>query len=142
MKKILHILLVPIIMAVSCKQESKAQMNDTTSNMNKAEANALFKKAEKQKHNAVGTLLTGAGISIIGLIVASSDHDSYTGALIVITGSTIMIGSIYHFIQSANSRKKANLLIKRESVFFDPQSNLKTHLVSLGVKINLTLLKK
>lgn len=35
------------------------------------------------------------------------------------------------------NKRKANLMLKNENVFFNPQLNIKEHLVSLGVKINL-----
>jgi hypothetical protein len=48
-----------------------------------------------------------------------------------------MLGSIPLFIGAGKNKRKANLMLKDETVFFNPQSAVKKRLVSLRVKINL-----
>ncbi len=136
-----------------------AQMLDTTLNKSKhtVDANALLQKSKKQKTAAWILLGGGGALTTIGFIVgisqAANDFSngisniftntnystsSSTGAIImVIAGTGAMLGSIPLFIASGNNKKKAHLLLKDETVFFDPQLNIKEHIISLDIKINL-----
>jgi|ERR1035437_2685111 hypothetical protein len=118
--------------------KANAQMGDTTLNAkHNIEADLLLKKSKKQKNIAVRTLVGGAAITIAGLIFLSGEENKEGGAIMVIGGSGLMLISVPYFILSGNNKKKANLQLMHERVIFNSQSNLKTHLISLGVKINL-----
>ncbi len=62
---------------------------------------------------------------------------SAAGPILAIAGAGAMLGSIPLFTASAKNKRKANLILKEETVFFNPQLNIKEHLVAVGVKINL-----
>ena len=142
MKKLLFICIVCLCASI----QSHAQMRDTTINMSthKVDANALFQKAKNQKTAAWIMLGGGAGLAIAGYIIMENDfiRDPWgygnhpTGAVIFVTGDALMLGSIPFFIASGKNGRKANLMLKNENVFFNPQLNL-NHFVALGIKLNL-----
>ena len=134
--------------------------------MHKRDAAPLFKKAKKQKTAAWILLAGGVGLFIVGesIIVNegakefSNNLGASIGGIITlgygytpppkVTHSTIapvmvysgigaMLGSIPLFIASHKNKREARLILKDETVFFNPQLNIKEHLFSLGIKINL-----
>ena len=62
---------------------------------------------------------------------------SAAGPILAIAGTGAMLGSIPLFTASAKNKRKANLILKDETVSFNPQLNIKEHLLSIGLKINL-----
>lgn len=151
MKKISSISIV--ILCLTALQ-TNAQINDTTSNINmhQIDAYSLLQKAKNQKTAAWILLAGGAVVSSVGFIVVTnevvqdlsniftpnySSSNSTGGEIMVYAGTGAMLGSIPLFIGASKNKRKANLMLKDETVFFDPQLNIKNHLVSLGVKINL-----
>ena len=62
---------------------------------------------------------------------------SAAGPILAIAGTGAMLGSIPLFIASGKNRRNANLMLKDETVFFNPLLNIKKHLLSIGLKINL-----
>jgi uncharacterized membrane protein len=144
MKKLLFICLVTLWVAT----QTKAQMRDTVLNMNKhrAESSFLFQKSKKQKTAAWLLLGGGAGLITTGVIMIGGDKDPFgvvfgasskatTGAILTVAGGAAMLGSIPLFIASGKNKSKASLMLKNENVFFNPQINIKKHLVSVGLKI-------
>jgi hypothetical protein len=158
MKKLLFICLVTLWVAT----QTKAQMRDTTLIMTtqKVDANSLLQKSKKQKTAAWIMLGGGAGIALAGLVIMAKDARQETAGLLItvftlgtvipeepkksaagpvlaIAGSGAMLGSIALFNASGKNKRKYNLMLKDETVFINPQLNIKEHLLSLGVKINL-----
>ena len=153
--------LMSLICFCASMLQTNAQMLDTTVNMSthKVDANALLQKSKKQKAAAWWLLGGGAVAAITGLSIISNDvskdlSDGFTtifsfgyvtpaehkhsaaGPILLIAGTGAMLGSIPLFIRAGNNKGKARLMLKNETVFFNPQLNIE-HLVSLGVKINL-----
>lgn len=128
--------------------QTSAQRRDTTANMstNKMDANSLFQKSIHQKTAAWLLLGGGVGIAITGYIIMQKDanRDPWgslvgnhpTGAVLFVTGDALILGSIPFFIASGKNGRKANLMLKDENVFFNPQLNL-NHIVALSIKLNL-----
>jgi|GEM_PF-586184 len=158
MKKLLFICMVCFYTTI----QASAQIRDTTANMNmhKVDANALFQKAKNQKTAAWIMLGGGAGLAIAGLAIMTHDASydasaaittvftlglvtpeehkhSAAGPILAIAGTGAMLGSIPLFSGAAKNKRKANLMLKDETVFFNPQLNIKEHLIAVGVKINL-----
>ncbi len=137
------------IVCLCATTQTNAQLRDTTLNMNmhKVDANSLSQKSKKQKTVAWILLGGGVGIAAAGLIIESTGNpvnvwnnlDKRANGLeiFLITGGAAVLGSIPFFIASGNNRRKANLMLINENVFFNPQLNIKEHIVALGIKINL-----
>ena len=62
---------------------------------------------------------------------------SVAGPILAIVGIGAMLSSIPLFNGAAKNKRKANLMLKDENVFFNPELNIENHFVSLGIKINL-----
>ena len=158
MKKLLFICIVCLCAAT----QTNAQLRDTSVKMsvNKVDANALLQKAKNQKTAAWIMLGGGAGLAIAGLAIMTHDASydasaaittvftlglvtpeehkhSAAGPILAIAGTGAMLGSIPLFSGAAKNKRKANLMLKDETVFFNPQLNIKEHLIAVGVKINL-----
>jgi hypothetical protein len=151
MKKISSI---TIIILCSTTLQTNAQMRDTTLNINirKVDANSLLQKAKNQKTAAWILFGGGAVLSTVGFIIVTNEvvkdfsniftpnystSNSTGGEIMVYAGTGAMLGSIPLFIGAGKNKRKANLMLKDETVFFNPQSAVKKRLVSLRVKINL-----
>lgn len=142
--------------------QTNAQMRDTTLSIgkHKVDADLLFQKAKHQKTAAWILIGGGAGLTIAGLSIMTHDaaketanalatvftlglytapevKHSVAGPILAIAGTGAMLGSIPLFTASAKNKRKAHLILKEESVFFNPQLNIKEHLLSVGLKINL-----
>lgn len=145
MKKLSFICIVCLCAAT----QTNAQLRDTTVNMNmhKVDANSLLQKTKKQKTAAWIMLGGGAGLAIAGYIIRKNEAvkdpvgfftgEITTGTVVFIAGDAAILGSIPLFTASAKNKRKANLMLKNETVFFNPQLNIKEHIVSLALKINL-----
>ncbi len=158
MKKLFFICLV----CLCTTTHTKAQMRDAVLNINKhrAESSFLFQKSQKQKTAAWIMLGGGAGMALAGLLIMTKDAGQEVagifvtvftlgtvtpeqpkkraaGPVLAIAGTGAMLGSIPLFSASAKNKRKANLIIKNETVFFNPQLNTKDHFLALGVKISL-----
>lgn len=158
MKKLLFICLVTLWVST----QTKAQMRDTTLiiTTHKVDANSLIQKSKKQKTAAWIMLGGGAGMALAGLVIMAKDAGQETAGLLItvftlgtvipeepkkstagpvlaIAGTGAMLGSIPLFSASAKNKRKANLILKHETVFFNPQLNIKEHFLSLGLRINL-----
>ena len=165
MKKIFFICLVSLC-ATALQTNAQLRDTASNMNAHKVDAELLFQKAKKQKTAAWILLGGGAGIGIAGLLIIANDASrnagqdfaaaittiftlglitptpekpkhSAAGPILAIAGTGAMLGSIPLFSASAKNKRKANLMLKNETVFFNPQLNIKEHLISLGVKINL-----
>ena len=94
----------------------------------------------------------GAVVSTVGFIIVTNEvvkdlsniftpnystSNSTGGEIMVYAGTGAMFGSIPLFIGAGKNRRKANLMLKDETVLFNPQLNIKKHLISAGIKINL-----
>ncbi len=149
MKKILFICLSFCIII----SKANSQMRDTTINNHKFDADMLMKKSKKQKSAARILLGGGAGMAAIGLMIGAIEYESSdylqnifnpayspkrtpASEIMFYSGAGIMLGSIPLFIASAKNKRNAKLMIKEETVFFNPQLNLKEHLIAAGIKIN------
>ena len=141
MKKVLFICIV----CLCATTQTNAQLRDTTLNTNthKVDANSLFQKSKKQKTAAWILLGGGAGIAATVIIIIVFDplsvfdlKKSNNRGLLLATGGAAMVASIPFFIASGKNKRKANLMLKDENVFFNPQLNI-DHIISLGIKINL-----
>ena len=150
------------IVCLCAKSHTNAQMRDTTLHMgtHKVDANALLQKSKKQKTAAWLLLGGGASVSIVGFSILSNDASkdlsndlttifsfgyvtpaehkhSAAGPILTIAGIGAILGSVPLFIASGNNKKKANLTLKNETLFFNPQLKLNTHLLAMELKINL-----
>jgi hypothetical protein len=158
MKKLLFICLVTLWVAT----QTKAQMRDTTLIMttHKVDANSHIQKSKKQKTAAWIMLGGGAGMALAGLLIMTKDAGQEVagilitvftlgtvtpeqpkkragGPVLTIAGTGAMLGSIPLFSASAKNKTKANLILKNESLLFNPQLQTKDHFFALGVKISL-----
>lgn len=157
MKKLSFICIVCLCAAL----QTTAQLRDTTLNMSthKVDANALLQKSKKQKTAAWLLMGGGAGIAIAGFSIISNDaskdlSDAFTtifsfgyitpaqhkhsaaGPILAIAGTGAMLGSIPLFISASKNKRKATLMLKDEIVFFNPQLNIKDHMIAVEIKIN------
>ena len=146
--------------------QTQAQLRDTTSRIDKIDASSLFIKAKHQKTAAWLLLIGGTGLLIAGeSIIFNEGMQEFSNGLGAAIGSIItlgyvytepapvkhsagarvmvygglgaMLGSIPFFISAHKNKKAAKLIIKDESIFFNPQLNIKEHFLSAGLKINL-----
>jgi hypothetical protein len=143
MKKIYFICIVSLWATTN----TNAQMRDTTLNMNthKVDANSLFQKSKKQK--TIGFILLGGGaaLELVAIAIASNDllgtilneKKAENRVLLIAGGGAAMLSSIPFFIASGHNRAKANILLKNETLFFNPKINIKDRQLAVGVKINL-----
>ena len=131
----------------------------------KVDANALLQKSKKQKTAAWLLMGGGAGIAIAGLAIISHDASwntsqafsasfttfftlgyvtptpvvykhSAAGPILAIAGAGAILGSIALFNAAAKNKRKYKLMLNNETIFFNPQINLKEHLVVATLKIN------
>ncbi len=102
------------------------------------------RKSNGQK--AGGWLLVGGGTVVLAITAISSASNVCIGTgctknsfpiVPVSLGAAMMVGSVPLFIASGKNKRKANLILKEETVFFNPQLNIQEHLVSFGIKITL-----
>lgn len=146
MKKLFFIWLL----ALCATTQTNAQLRDTTLNMNmhKVDANSPFLKSKKQK--TTGFILLGGGAALVGVAIAigtadpvgsildANDRKEMTNTeLFLASGGVVMLSSIPFFIASGKNKRKAELMLKDQAVYFNPQLNIKEHLVAVGMKINL-----
>lgn len=140
MKKILLIYIV----SLSATTQTNAQMRETISktNMHKVDADLLLQKYKYRKTAAWILLGGGAGLSALGLIIYAAEKGKNPsaeldilpkGTLPTAIGQSMMVASIPLFISAAKNKRRANLILKDETVFFNLQA--KKHLVSVGIKI-------
>lgn len=126
--------------------DTHAQIRDTSLNTksHKVDADLLFQKSKNRKTAAWILLGGGAGLSAIGLLIYAAEKEKNPAAELDILpkgtlpsaiGNSMMIASIPFFISAGKNKRKAQLIVKEQSVLIIPQS--KEHLVSAGVKINL-----
>jgi len=144
MKKLLFLCIVCLCAAT----QTNAQLRDTSVKMsvNKVDANSLLQKSRKQKTTAWILLGGGVGIAVAGLIIegtgdavnALNNFNKRVNGFetFLIIGGASTLSSIPFFIASGKNGRKANLMLKDENVFFNPQLNL-NHIVALGIKLNL-----
>ncbi len=149
MKKIFLICLISLC---ATALQTNAQMRDTSlkMNMHKVDAASLLQKSKKQKTTAWILLGGGAGLATAGYIIgrnaskkdafgfwSGSSSEATTGGVLVVAGSGGIVGSIPFFIASGKNKRKANLILKDEAVFFNQELTKKEHIVSLALKIYL-----
>lgn len=136
-----------------------AQLRDTSVSQHKADTASFLLKSKKQITAAWIILGSGAAMTITGLSIITKDAGEEVsatltsiftlgsvtpeetkrraaGPILAIAGTTAMLGSIPLFTASGKNKRKAEIIIKNESVFFNPQLNIKEHLLSAGLKIN------
>lgn len=132
--------------------KAKAQMGDTTISKHKVDADLLFQKSKNQKKAAWILLAGGAGLTVSGIIIVGSqttndlvnifnpNHSASNttgGEIMAYTGIGAILGSIPLFVGASKNKKKADFMLKNETVFFNPQLNIKDHLASIGIRIKL-----
>ena len=142
--------------------KANAQMHDTTliADQYKVDSKSLSQKVKKQKTAAWLMLGGGAGMALAGLVVMAKDvgHEvaglfvtvftlgtfvpeepkkRAAGPVLTIAGTGAMLGSIPLFVASAKNKKQSTLILKNESLFFNPLLNTKNSYIALGVKISL-----
>lgn len=157
MKKIILALAVSLVL-----QQAFSQMRDTSTvkENHQVDYQSLFQKAKHQKTAAWILLGGGTGLAIIGMAIISGEagekltndfatifslglytapepKHSAAGPILAITGSGVILGSIPLFIASAKNKNAARIILRDQHVFFNPQLNIKDHLPSLGICINL-----
>ena len=102
------------------------------------------RKSNGQK--AGGWLLVGGGTVVLAITAISAASNVCIGTgctkrsfptVPVSLGTAMMVGSVPLFIASGKNKRKANLILKEETVFFNPQLNIQEQLVSFGIKITL-----
>ena len=147
MKKISFICIVSICVTTL---QTNAQMRDTTLNLSthKVDATSLLQKSKNQKTTAWILLGGGAGLATAGYIIdrnagkknpgvlVEPSSETTTAAVLLIAGGAAIVGSVTLFIASGKNKRKANLMLKNETVFFNPRLNV-GHIPALGIKINL-----
>jgi hypothetical protein len=143
MKKISFICIV----SLCATTHTNAQMRDTTLNMNthKMDANSLFQKSKKQKTTGFILLGGGAALEVVAIAIVTADpvgsifneKKSNNRGLLIASGGAVMLSSIPFFIASGHNRAEANILLKNETLFFNPKMNIKDRQLAVGVKINL-----
>ncbi len=148
MKKIKIILSLCFIITVS---ESRAQLIDSTSPVTpRLNSDLLFQKARNQNTIAWILLGAGAGLGIAGLAVGEgavkrvwSDpvdrtlSTVSTGGALALVGGASMLASIPFFIAAGKNRRKANVMLKDESVSFSRQLHFGKNFFSFGINVNL-----
>ena len=147
MKKISFICIVSLWATTN----TNAQMRDTTLNINthKVDANSLFQKSKKQKTTGFVLLGGGAALELVAMAIGTAEvaadplgsifNEKKTNnlGLLIASGGAVMLSSIPFFIASGLNRTKANILLKTETLFFNPKINIKDRQLAVGVKINL-----
>lgn len=83
-------------------------------------------------------MATGTASAIAGLIISdhSANLDPDPSKLITI-GGVAMLGSIPIFIVAGSNKRKANLLLKNETVTLGSKPNLKDSYIAFGFTIRL-----
>jgi hypothetical protein len=158
MKKLLFICLITLWATT----QSNAQMRDTNIIMNtpKVDGNSLIHKSKKQKTAAWLLMGGGVGMALTGMIITAKDvgqefaglfvsvltlgtfvpeepKKRAAGPVLTIAGTGAMLGSIPLFVASAKNKKQSAVILKNESLFFNPLLSTKDSYIALGVKINL-----
>jgi hypothetical protein len=158
MKKIVFITLSFCIIF----SKANAQMHDTTliSNQYKVDSKSLSQKSKKQNTAAWLMLGGGAGMTLAGMVITAKDvgqevaglfvtalslgtvipeepKKRATGSVITVAGAGAMLGSIPLFVASARNKRQSDVILKNETLFFNPLLNTKDSYLALGVKINL-----
>lgn len=97
-------------------------------------------KSKKQK--STGWVAFGGGTVVLAITAISSASNVCFGTgctkhspfpIAAVLGTAMMVSSAPLFIASGKNKRKANLMLKDEIVFFNLQA--KKHLVSVGLKI-------
>lgn len=157
--------LIICMVCLCATMHTNSQLRDTTLSIHKIDASSLFQKAKHQKTAAWLLLIGGTGLFIAGESIIFNEGMqelsngigaaiggiitlgySYTepapvkhsaGARVMAYGGLgAMLGSIPLFISAHKNKRKANLILKDESVSFNPRLNV-GHIAALGIKINL-----
>ncbi|HUS01192.1 MAG TPA: hypothetical protein VMY77_05670 [Chitinophagaceae bacterium] len=82
----------------------------------------------------VGSLVAARGmIDFMSLHPDEADNNIGTGGILITTGVTAILGSIPFFIASGKTKRKANLILKNDPVFFNQHDRN----ITAGIKINL-----
>lgn len=155
-----------VILWATTQTNAQMRVTALKTNIYKVDGDLLLKKAKKQKTAAWIVLSGGAGLAITGLCIMASDasynasqdfgaafstifsfgfvtpdpvqhRHSAAGPILAIGGTGAMLASIPLFTAAGKNRRNAKLVLKNESVFFNPHLNIKEHLLSVGLKINL-----
>lgn len=136
MKKISICIMLLILAATSFCQQTKSLQQLTREE--------YLTKSKNQK--ATGWVAFGVGTVVLAITAISSASNVCIGTgctkhtpfpIAAVLGTAMMVSSAPLFIASGKNKRKANLMLKDETVFFNPQLNIKKHFVALGVKINL-----
>lgn len=142
-----------------------AQQIDSLSNTIKyhSEGRALLKKADRQK--TIAKVLAGGSLVLnVICVVEAATHNldglfgnwdpfaqdlptntssnnsssNYKGSKLLFVGAIALVaGSITYGFLAKKNKKTARMMLGSESVFFNPDLNLKERMVSLGIKITL-----
>ena len=127
MKKILFFMMLLILSTTSFTQK--------VSTANSYSREDYLKKSNQQK--ITGFLLLAGGVALGTITAAHPDEWTLSSLLGPFIGLGITIYSVHFFNKAADNKRKANLMIKDESVFFNPNLNIKQHLLSVGLRLDL-----
>ena len=131
MKKLSFICIVCLCAAL----QTTAQLRDTILAKNSFSKDYYLQKSKQQK--TIGWILLGGGVVLGTLTAAHPDEWTLSSLLGPFVGLGIVISSVHFFNKAAKNKRKANLMLKNETVFITPQLNIQEHFLSFGVKINL-----
>lgn len=130
MKKLSFICIVCLCAAM----QTNAQLRDTIVAKNSFSKDYYLQKNKQQK--TIGWILLGGGVVLGTITAAHPDEWTLSSLLGSFVGLGIVIYSVHFFNKAAKNKRKANLMLKDETVFFNPQLNIKELLVVATLKIN------
>lgn len=130
MKKLSFICIVCLCAAL----QTNAQLRDTIVAKNSFSKDHYLQKSKQQK--TIGWILLGGGVVLGTITAAHPDEWTLSSLLGPFVGLGIVIYSVHFFNKAAKNKRKANLMLKDETVFFNPQLNIKELLVVATLKIN------
>jgi FtsH-binding integral membrane protein len=132
-----------IVLTFFVLQTVKGQTPESIDNTPKKSASYYSLKQHQNKEAAKICLLTGAGLVVVGSIVAiagiANSESSATpiGAGMFVLGVTSAVASVPLFIFASSNKRKARLSLKTETVFYGIKgSSFKSPSLSLTIPFN------
>ena len=124
--------------------------SDTEKAQNKLEAQTYLKKAKKQGSAGAALVIVGASFVSIGTLMAISEisegfmfdsspsSDNSTAiSVFIVSGITLMAGSIPFFVMSGNNRRTARMLMDMSAIEVAPGVIMDKQLkMGIGIRIN------
>ena len=145
-KKLSILLLVFLFNIFNLNAQRNGQ--DSSVNQQHKTAELLLKKSKKQKTVAWILLGAGAGVSIIGYAIGSNSYNpdhpldifppgALAGGAMILGAAAMAVSSVPFFIASGRNKKKANLILRKESQTLLPRLLNKSNVFSVGVSLRL-----